>query len=132
MPVPGQWHLFAYPPSRAVLLWGLAFKTLAVPWGDIPDFSSHETWRQRWSRRTAEAGHPGLPCPCSVGKTQRGAWWVAISPSVTFVNGNYPTPVHPRAVEEDWRAQMDDFWRIMGLPVQAGRWHLVADRGTDE
>jgi hypothetical protein len=130
--VPGQWHLFAWPPVRALLVWGISFKTMAVPWGEVPDFNTDETWRQRWDRKAMEAGHPDLPCPCVVGKTPRGTWWVAIQPSVTSAQGSHPTVIHPRAVEESWRAEMDDFWRIMGLPVQPARWHLIADRGTDE
>ena len=128
-PVPGLWHLCCWHPMRALLMWGFAMKNLSVPWADCPDFDSLETWRQRWERKAAEDGHPDLPSPCLVGSTARGAWWVGITPSIAMVSSPVPQVVHPRAVDEAWRAQMEDFCRIMGIPPQASRWHLVADKG---
>ena len=129
--VPGQWYLYSWAPVRGLLVWGQTYKTMAVPWGEVPDFDSHEHWLQRWERKVAEAGHRGLPCPCVAGKTPRGLWWVAIKDSVTPGLGPVPVAMQSRAVDEAWRAQMDDFWRIMGLPVQPSRWHLVASQEGD-
>ena len=125
-PLPGHWHLHAWPSTQAVLFWGFAQKTIAVPWGEAVDFDSHEAWQQRWARRAAEQGHNGLDCPCAIGKTIRGYWWVAILPSVTRVSAGVPQPIKLKAVEEEWRAQMEDFCIIMGMRPQGARWHLVA------
>jgi hypothetical protein len=124
--IPGKWHLYSWPPIRTKLFWGLVFKSITAPWGRSIDFDYNESWRQRWDRKAAEAGHPGLDCPCAVEKIQQGSWWIAIAPSVTGSDGPLPAQIQPRAVEEEWRTQMDDFLRIMGIPPQGARWHLLA------
>jgi hypothetical protein len=130
--LPGQWYLSEWAPARAYLFWGLAFNALTVPWGQAIDFFFHETWRQRWARRVDEFGQKNLECPCTVGKTDRGAYWVAITPSLVATKGAPPAAIRPPAEEVLWRAQMEDFCLKIGMSVQPCKWHLVAGREKDD
>jgi hypothetical protein len=125
-PLPGSWHLHRWAPSRAWLFWGLAFKTAAVPWGDAMDFDSHETWLQRWARKTQEWGDDGLACPCAIGRSVGGGWWIGIKASLVGPEGSGPQAIQPAAMLPSWREAMQDFCLKMGVGARAGQWHLVA------
>jgi hypothetical protein len=127
-PSPGQWHLHAWAPSRAWLFWGLAFKTAAVPWGEAMDFDSHETWLQRWARKTQEWGDDGMACPCAVGRSVGGGWWVAIKPSVqgSALGASKPQAIQAATMAPAWRDALQDFCLKMGVGARAGQWYLLA------
>lgn len=125
-PQPGQWYLHAWAPGRAWLFWGLVFKGASVPWGQAVDFDSHETWQQRWERKCDEWGEKGLACPCTVGRTQGGGWWIAIKPSIVGSEGHVPTPITPAQMQPAWREAILDFCLKMGTGAQAAQWHLLA------
>ncbi len=131
-PVRGQWYIYAWAGMRAWLYWGLAFRSLMVPWGEAIDFDSTESWMQRWERRSREWGEDGAVCPCRVGRVPGGGWWIGVKGSVmgTAV-GQEPMAVDPAAMTPEWTGQLKDFCLRMGMPVRAGQWHLLAGKAAD-
>lgn len=127
-PVTGAWHLHAWAPARAFLFWGLTSKTIAVPWGDAIDFDSTETWVQRWARRSAEGGQKGAPCPCRLGRTLQGGWWVGLPGTVHGANAAGPVALEPIEFQVAWLAEMEGFCQTMGMRFREPQWHLVAGR----
>lgn len=126
--LPGGWHLHAWAPARAVLFWGLTSKTIAVPWGEAIDFDSSETWVQRWARRSAEAGKPGVACPCRLGRTLQGGWWVGLPVSVLSCGAGETLAIAPPEFQVAWLADMEDFCLQMGMRYREPEWQLVAGR----
>lgn len=123
---PGSWCLHAWKPYRAWLFWGLVYRSAAVPWGQTIDFESHETWQQRWARKTAEFGDDKMACPVKVGRTAGGGWWIGLKPSIIGSAGAVPKEIRPTLMQAAWRDAMSDFCLKMGIGSQAAAWHLLA------
>ena len=59
---PGDWHLFAWPPCRALLLWGFVWPGPQAPWSEAVDFEADEAWRKRWARHWDEVKFCSQAC----------------------------------------------------------------------
>lgn len=125
--VEGAWHLFAWPPAKALLYWGALFESEQPPWAEAVDFVPDELWLDRWRRKTEEWGEPGQASPCRVGRTPSGAWWLAFSETCleAGVPGAAPRRVEPPWVKGAWRDAFEDFCLKMEIPRQAPHWYLV-------
>jgi hypothetical protein len=72
-----------------------------------------------------------MVCPCAVGRSVGGGWWVAVKPSLCGIEAHAAAPqaVLPAAMMPTWRETLQDFCLKMGVGARAGQWHLVA--GTE-
>lgn len=123
---PGQWLLAALPPLSARLYWGLLFKTPASPWGTAIDFDATETWAQRWKRRAEEWGEAGAVCPCEVGRTPSGGWFVEAKGSRMDLGSGELRRLDRLQPGTVWQEAVDSFCLTMGIGKQAPAWCLLA------
>jgi hypothetical protein len=123
---PGEWLLLGLAPMKAVLFWGLVFKSSVSPWGSALDFNPAETWSQRWKRRCEEWGQPDLACPCKVGRTPSNGWAIEVPGSRVEQGGGAPSRLERTAPEAGWKEAVDAFALTMGIGKQAPGWVLLA------
>lgn len=126
--LPGAWHMLAWPPSAALLFWGLFWAGPQPPWADAVDFDAGEGWQKRWQRKTEEWGEEGAKPACSVVALPDGSWGVAHGASPVRCGQASPKAVQVPWPAAAWREGLEDFCLKMEIKLQPGRWHLVAEK----
>lgn len=129
-PAPGAWHLSAWAPCGALLLWGLVWKGPEAPWAEAVDFNPAEPWRKRWDRKTEEWGEEGAKPSCVAGQVPGGAWYVGFAESLVRCGQERPLAFKAPWPAAAWREAFEDFCLKMEIHLQPAHWHLVAEKAT--
>jgi hypothetical protein len=124
----GQWCVFAWPPARALLLWGLVYPPGPPPWSTAVDYEERESWPHRWDRKTDEWGEAGMQSPCMIGRTLDQGWWVAMEEGLQPKPAGEVAPVDTNWNKATWWDTFQDFCLKMEIPVKHPHWNLVAGR----